>query len=113
MKVVYNAQYGGFSLSDAAIVRYLNLKGWVFTAEKDKFGFISYTVEGKHWYNRDIPRDDQTLVQVVEEMGKAANGQSATLMIEDVPSGSRWRIDGYNGLESVMKDTDYEWKVAT
>ena len=113
MKVVYNACYGGFSLSDEAIVRYLQLKGWVFTTEKDEYGFIHYKVEGQdRWYHRDIPRADKHLVQVVEEMGKAANGRFADLAIEDVPSGARWRIDEYDGFESVMKDTDYEWQIA-
>ena len=114
MKVVYNTCYGGFGLSDAAIERYLSLKGWAFTREDTKYVFPHYKVEGfDHWYYRDIPRDDQTLVQVVEEMGMEANGRFASLAIRDVPSGQRWRIDEYDGNEDVMTIDDYEWHVAT
>lgn len=114
MKVVYNADYGGFSLSDAAIERYLNLKGWAFKVEKDKYGFLHYIVEGhEHWYNRDVPRDDPILVQVVEEMGSAANGAHASLAIREIEAGQRWRIDEYDGSESVMTIDDYEWHIAT
>ncbi len=36
----------------------------------------------------------------------------ADLKIEDVPSGSLWRIDEYDGRESVMTQGDYQWKLA-
>jgi len=114
MKIVYNTDYGGFSLSDAAIVRYLNLKGLAFTVEQDKYGFTRYNVDGHdHWYNRDIPRYDPHLVQVVEEMGSAANGSFANLTIAEVEAGQRYRVDEYDGFESVMTIDDYEWQIAT
>lgn len=95
MKVVYNACYGGFGLSKKAIDRYLELTGPI-----DKF------------YDRDIPRDDQRLIQVVEELGQAANGTFALLSIREVSSGTRWRIDEYDGYEQVMTINDYEWNIA-
>jgi hypothetical protein len=98
MKVVYNGCYGGFSLSDKAIARYWELKG---------------TEPPKDWYNRNIERDDPLFVQVVEELGKEANGSFANLLIGEVAKGKRWRIDEYDGHESVMTDDEYEWKIAT
>ena len=98
MKVVYNACYGGFSLSDAAITRYWEIKGGVPTP---------------NWYNRDIPRDDPALVQVVEELGDNADGSFANLTIDNIPSGARWRIDEYDGFETVRTIDDYEWHTAT
>lgn len=98
MKVVYNGCYGGFSLSDVAITRY-----WEIKAEKPPAG----------WYNCNIARDDPVLVQVVEELGEKANGGFASLGLADVPSGQRWRIDEYDGFESVMTVDDYEWHTAT
>lgn len=97
MKVVYNGYYGGFSLSDKAVARYWELKG---------------TKPPKDWYSRNVERDDQLLVQVVEELGKDACGSFAHLLITDVPAGTKWRIDEYDGSESVMTIDEYEWKVA-
>jgi hypothetical protein len=52
------------------------------------------------------------LVQVVEQLGDKANGSYAKLFITDVPSGTKYRIDEYDGLESVMTIDDYEWSIA-
>ncbi len=97
MKVVFNACFGGFGLSPIAEARYVELKGEL----------------PKNFYQRNIKRDDPVLVQVVEELGKAANGSFADLKIIDVPAGTRWRIDEYDGSESVMAVDDYEWSIAT
>lgn len=98
MKIVYNACYGGFSLSDKAIARYWEIKA---------------TPIPERWYNRNIKRDDPILVQVVEELKDEANGDFANLQIKDVPSGIKWRIDEYDGYEDVMTPDDYEWNIAT
>lgn len=58
-------------------------------------------------------RGDPILIQVIEEMGKRANGECATLKIEEVPKGTLWRIDEYDGNESVATQDSYEWQVAT
>lgn len=62
---------------------------------------------------RDIARNDPALVRVVEEMGDAANGRFACLRISDVPTGTRYRIDEYDGAESVMTVEDYDWQIAS
>ena len=98
MKVVYNACYGGFGLNDAAIVRYWEIKGMP---------------KPDDWWERSIDRDDPTLIQVVEELGQAAGDKYSDLKIKDVPSGTRWRIDEYDGYEQVMTVDDYDWKTAT
>lgn len=50
---------------------------------------------------RHIPRDDPTLVQVVKELGKKANGKFADLKIVKIPDGVEWEIDEYDGLETI------------
>ena len=55
------------------------------------------------WYNRDIERDDPILVQVVEELGKKADGQYACLGIAEIPDDVEWVIDEYDGLEWVAE----------
>jgi hypothetical protein len=88
MKVVINNCYGGFSLSEAGIARYIELKGTELT---DNF------------YDRDIPRDDAVLIQVVEELGDAANGFAADLKIVDIPDDVDWYIEEYDGNEWVAE----------
>lgn len=104
MKVVINKCYGGFGLSDKAIERYLDLKGLKYTKELDKYSFTNYNVEGhEDWYYREIDRGDPTLIQVVEEMGKDANGDYAKLSIVVVPDGIEWQIEEYDGMEWVAE----------
>lgn len=97
-KIVFNACFGGYNLSEAAIMRYAEIKG------------INIAIGGFSIY--DIERTDPALVQVVEELGEAANGMSAALRIADVPAGTLYRIDEYDGSESVMTQDDYEWSLA-
>ena len=59
------------------------------------------------WYYNNVSRHDPALVQVVEELGKKANGDFANLQIDEV-RGS-YRIDEYDGNESVMTSGDYNW----
>tara|TARA_R110000822_G_scaffold5031_11_gene21854 strand:+ start:8272 stop:8562 length:291 start_codon:yes stop_codon:yes gene_type:complete len=94
-KIVYNACYGGFGLSNEAIVRYAEIKGLGPVAKRKR-----------------IERNDPALVQVVEELGDKANGGCAELRIIDIPAGTLYRIDEYDGAESVMTQDDYDWKVA-
>jgi len=97
-KIVFNACFGGYGLSEAAIMRYAKIKG------------INIAIGGFSVY--EIDRADPALVQVVEELGEAANGRSAALRIAEVPAGTLYRIDEYDGSESVMTQDDYNWSVA-
>jgi hypothetical protein len=62
------------------------------------------------WYDRDVSRHDPVLVQVVEELGKKANGDHANLQIEIVEG--LYRIDEYDGNETVVAPDGYEWQYA-
>jgi hypothetical protein len=95
-KVAYNACYGGFSLSDAAIKRYAEIKG----------------VSAESFYDRDLERNDPALIQVIEELGRDADGECAKLRIVDLPAGTQYRIDEYDGSESVTTRDSYDWKTA-
>lgn len=98
-KVVYNADYGGFGLSDAAVARYIELKGFVLNREE-------------YLEKYSIPRHDSCLVQVVEELGKDVDTAYSKLRIREVPDGSRYRIHEYDGFESVILESEEEWCVA-
>ena len=92
-KIVYNACFGGFGLSETAWERYRELGG----QETSRY---------------DINRADPVLVQVVEELGEEANTRFSELRIRDLPEGTKYRIDEYDGNESVCTIDDYDWSVA-
>ena len=101
-KIVYNGCYGGFGLSAEAVRLARQISGdpkW--GGADEKYGFI----EG-------VERHDPVLVQVVETLGAAANGSGARLLLKELPSGTLYRIDEYDGSESVCTNDSYDWKVA-
>ena len=133
MKLVINKCYGGFSLSEAAVKRYAEIKGVTLYLEYDKRfksmpptywtvpeservkelpgNWQDHSFEDRQEYNRkcteqniydrDLPRDDKVLIQVVEELGEEADGSSAKLAIIEIPDGIDWIIDEYDGMERV------------
>ncbi len=145
-KVVYNACYGGFSLSHEAIMRYAELKGikvwpepykdfpslgfeyWIVPPEgrpkllaKDEWRTASHDerVASNEAHEkttlastRDLKRSDPVLAQVVEELGAKANGMCAELRIVDLPEGTQYRIDEYDGRETVATRDSYDWETA-
>lgn len=137
-KVVYNACYGGFGLSREACKRYWELQGkevwiengdfmgmftvWLVPPEEritlvgaKNWSSMSLTerlaYNKKHseqtWYDHNVDRHDPILVQVVEELGEKADGYYAKLAIAEV-SGA-YRIDEYDGSESVKQPDGYDW----
>jgi len=131
MQIVINKCFGGFGLSPKAQKRYAELKGielffyqqtkWEYKDGIDEYtritdvnqndpfvqavtGDLGETVESlgnNYWFDGNISRDDITLVQVVKEMKKDANGPFANLRIIDIPDGIKWEIDDYDGMESI------------
>ena len=86
-KVVINACFGGFGLSEAALDEYKSRKG---------------ITDENFWYY-DIPRDCPVLVAMVEEQGTAVNGGFADLKIVEVPEDVNWYIEEYDGNEHVAE----------
>lgn len=91
VKVVLNKCFGGFSFSEAAEKRLAELKG------------VEEPV-----YARGVSRHDPDLVQVVEEMGDAADGDFASLAIVETDS-DRYRIHNYDGMESLETPETIDW----
>ena len=114
MKIVINKCYGGFGLSDKAVELYFRLKGWTYTKSDEKlFGTSTYRVNGDYFSSSDIPREDPDLVHVVETLAEKANDSFSQLEIVDLPAGTLYRINEYDGYESIETSTDIDWKVAT
>jgi len=139
MKIVYSPCYGGFSVSEAGIMRYAELKGIKVYPEKAKYGLTTYWTKPKEeiegllqegdFYtasqderilsnkvssenqicNRQFVRHDPVLVQVVEELGDKASGDCAKLTVFETDS-RMYRIDEYDGYESVATSyADDDW----
>lgn len=89
-KVVYNACYGGFSLSGTAYRLYCSKKA-ITPDERELYCDT---------WHPDIPRHDATLVSVVEELGDVANGPCAALAIDE--GSGQYRIGEYDGNEGVV-----------
>ena len=84
-KVVINRDFGGFGLSQAA-VDWMLQNG--YTGDTDNI-------------SDSIDRDHPLLVACVEALGDNADGDCADLGIVEVPIGSDWQLDEYDGIESV------------
>lgn len=136
-KIVYNACYGGFGLSHEAVMRYAELKGIKLYFNKD-YSMYNYYLIPVEEYNRiraeeqakpvgsgrfkesnaayfsvcSIDRTDPALVQVVEELGEKASGPYSNLKIDNIPTGTLYRVEEYDGYESIMVQDDYNWNVA-
>ena len=111
VKIVINRCYGGFSLSHKAVMEYAKLKGITlyvhetpYCTEYTKVPWDEYKGgKGLYFCDFDIPRDDPMLVQVVETLGKEANGDCAELDIVEIPSGIDWIISEYAGMEHIAE----------
>lgn len=125
MKIVINRCFGGFSLSPLAIKEYLKRKGKecfcynVFSEKLERIDIenanlvVVYSTENlgeeitwedlkeSYFRERDIPRNDTDLIEVVELLKEKANGVYANLSIINIPDGIEWEISEYDGLETV------------
>lgn len=136
MKIVINSCYGGFSLSDKAtklywerklgvpvfIVQqtgyYPNYSYKISEGEEDSFDSYASTTNNLELFEKDFnnyyltnrpeERDDPVLIQVVEELGKEANGTCANLNIIEIPEDVCWEISEYDGYERV-EETHRSW----
>lgn len=85
--IVINDCYGGFGLSDRAILEYKKLAG----------------ITDPSFYDRDIPRDDPYLVKIVRELGMGVNSAHSKLKIVEVPGDVDWQVEEYDGVEWVAE----------
>jgi hypothetical protein len=112
MQVVINRCYGGFGLSDEAIMRYAELKGinLVMDTTDRTWGGATFYVDGikddEHYfsyYDLSNDRSDPILVQIVEEMGEKVNGFASDLRIVFIPDDIEWIVEEYDGMEWVAE----------
>ena len=95
MKVVINTCYGGFDLSEKAMLE-LERRGAVKLSRTDSGLYIEDET--------DEFRSHPELVKIVEEMGEDSFGNYTMLEIVEVPDDVKWHIDSYDGMEWVAEN---------
>lgn len=108
MKIVINNDYGGFSLSDDAILEYGKRKGLNLIKDENTNWSTSIFYKGSvnkenYFDDREVPRNDLDLVAVVEQLGVAANGFAANLKVIEIPEDVNWQVEENDGLEWVSE----------
>jgi hypothetical protein len=88
MKVVINECHGGFDLSPEAMYLYRE-------RANVPIDFPLYA-----WH---IPRNDENLIGVIEELGETSWGQFAKLKLVEIPDDVEWEIAEYDGVEWVAE----------
>jgi len=71
----------------------------------------SFSKTGKddgYWYSGGLDRTDPILVEVVEALGKEANGECADLSVVSIPNNVEYEISDYDGIESIA-ETHRTW----
>ena len=107
-KVLINADFGGFGLSDKAVELYLNKKGLNFTTQEKTSSFsdrrLIFYIDGDYFTEHDLRRDDPVLIETVEELGleKAADSYSS-LKIVEIPYDVEWEIQNYDSQEWIAE----------
>jgi hypothetical protein len=65
------------------------------------------------FHDREVERTDPDLISVVEFLGsKAASGRYAKLKIEEIPDGTMYRVDTYDGCEEIQIRDNLGWEIA-
>jgi hypothetical protein len=93
--VVINKCYGGFSVSRKAWTRLRELGEPTALEDNDDTGYDAFCYQ--------IPRDEPRLIQVVRELGDAANGCNAELAVIEIPDDVEWTVEDYDGSEHIAE----------
>lgn len=82
--------------------------------DKHRFLIMAFDVPNAHeindnsldkhsLYESDIERHDPLLIQVIEELGKEANGSHSKLTIVEIPEDVNYEIEEYDGMEHIAE----------
>jgi hypothetical protein len=106
-KIVINKSYEEFCVSHKAFLRLRELGQQDALQEADPAAYWPEAAAPREpSLNRCgvlIPRDDEKLVRVVEELRAEANGHCAELKVVSVPDDVKWQIGKLDGIEHVSE----------
>jgi hypothetical protein len=116
-KIVISTSYGdrnsGFCLSHQAWVRLRDMGQREALQEGDVAEYwptgASLNEPALNQCGRLIPRDDQHLVRVVEELGTEANGHCAALKVVEIPTDVEWTIEEKSGGVEWVSEVHRTW----
>ena len=108
MKVVISKAFGGFGVSRKACERMAELGSEIARQALAEFDALPKNdplrvLATDTFLSRSAARTDPLLVRVVEEMGPAASGRYAKLVVVEIPDGVEWEIEEYDGNEWVAE----------
>ena len=110
MRVVINSCYGGFGLSDAGMTLLAKKKGWEVVEYEAGEGFtcmgrVKYLIdqEGKNVWDSDLKREDLDLISTIEELKETTDGFASSLSIVEIPDGTDYVIQEYDGSEWIAE----------
>jgi hypothetical protein len=98
-KIVYNCDFGGFSISETAY-------NWLL--EQDRPTSYPYAHKEFKYFEWRGPRHHPALVACVEALGKEANGPNAKLAIAEIDS-SHYKIVEWDGREEIAELDVRSW----
>ena len=131
MKVVVNRCFGGFGISNKALLELIKrnfkyvekINVYSYCKNKDEISrdFMEFDSEYKqHRYmnmllkNDDLYmlkdrylenfRSDPDLIDIIEKLGEESFGKHADLEIVNVPDDIKWYIDDYDGRETIREE---------
>lgn len=99
MKVAYNSCYGGFSISLKAFNRLVELGHLGALMYKESRSINDNCIYFDHKYTK---RHNPLLIQIIEELGKEANGDCSNIKIKEVDDQDHYKITEYDGWEKVI-----------
>lgn len=126
MKIILNKCFGGFGVSGAGLDLYAQKKGIILCPYRTIKGVEGVLTRGNlmnydYCFTKDLGerlclaqadwdalflldashRQDETLIEVVEELGEKASGFYAKLKIVDIPDDLDYVIEDYDGFETL------------
>ncbi len=106
-KIVINTSFDQFCLSHQAFMRLRELGQPDALQESDPGVYWPMAASPReprlNQCGKTIPRDDQTLIRVVEELQDHANGHAARLKVVSIPDDVKWMITKSDGGECVSE----------
>lgn len=129
VSVAINNCYGGFSLSPKAVHLLACRQGkpcYFFTTDyiihsETKYVPVEGYPEGMFWAaftvkdpenhecgdididQHPLDRTNPVLIEIIQELGDAANGECSKIKIVEVPADVKWEIQEYDGMEWVAE----------
>ena len=128
-KIILNKCFGGFDVSEKAYKLYAKKKGldlfkykytignrkviYKYGNEEDLFAVFftkdfgdNVEISDKDYEKyclslRNEKREDETLIEVIEELGKEASGKFGKLEVVEIPDDAFYVIEEYDGVETL------------